>query len=91
MTRYRQELFIIIQKLKAVLKNMESEVDSSALVEWFSKEQVMEYLRISRSTYYKWLKEGILKPSSTIGEHRFLASDILEIVKGRKFRERHKY
>lgn len=80
MPRYRDELCVIIRKLKVVLKTMEVETNSTALVEWFSKEQVMEYLRISKSTYYKWLREGVLKPSSKIGEHRFLASDILEII-----------
>lgn len=52
------------------------------------KEEVMEQLRISPSTYYDWIKRGYLKPCSKLGEGRFLVQHINQFVTRMRNRER---
>lgn len=53
---------------------------------WMDKDEVMKFFRISSSTYYKWRSKGILEPSSSLGEDRYLVSDIQAILKKKKFK-----
>lgn len=57
---------------------------------WLTKDEVIEYLRISKSTYYLWVKQGYLVPCSILGEDRFLVRQINLFVAGRTYRERRK-
>ena len=60
---------------------------SEELEEWMTKEEVMTYLKISNTTYYRWIQEGKLKPRGT-GEHRYYKRDLKVILQARKYRER---
>lgn len=42
-----------------------------------------KYLKISKSTYYRWRKEGKLVPRTGPGEDRYLLEDLKDIVKKR--------
>lgn len=57
--------------------------EEEALGKWLSKWEVMVYLKISKSTYYRWRKEGILIPRNALGEDRYLFDDLKDIVKKR--------
>lgn len=50
---------------------------------WLDKWEVMKYLKISKSTYYRWRKAGILVPRNSVGEDRYLLADLKNIVKRR--------
>ena len=58
------------------------------LIPWLSKQEVMDHLKISRSTYYDWRKRGILEPYQTHGEDRYTPAQINRVILGCKFRER---
>lgn len=58
-------------------------VEDEDLDKWMCKWKVMEYLKISKSTYYRWREEGKLVPRNTIGEDRYLLEDMKNIVKKR--------
>lgn len=58
------------------------------LIPWLSKQDVMDHLKISNSTYYDWRKRGILEPYQSHGEDRYTPSQINKIVLGCKFRKR---
>jgi hypothetical protein len=53
------------------------------LEQWLCKWKVMEHLKISKSTYYRWREEGKLLPRNSIGEDRYLLEDLKGIVKKR--------
>lgn len=40
-----------------------------------------KYLKILKSTYYRWRKEGKLVPRTGPGEDRYLLEDLKDIVK----------
>lgn len=85
-------LIQIIEKLDLLIilceeKNSRDKLPTE-LVRWFSKEEVQAYFRISSTTYYKWRKEGILVPVSTIGGDRYLLEDLVEILFSKEYRER---
>ena len=50
------------------------------LKEWMDKHQVMEYLNIGKSTYYRWRKIGMLVPRRAFGEDRYLKEDIIILL-----------
>ena len=54
---------------------------------WLGKGQVMEYLKITESTYYRWVEQGKLQPRGE-GEHRYYRSDIAAFMERRKYRQR---
>jgi len=58
------------------------------LIPWLTKEEVMQHLKISKSTYYNWRKAGILQPFQSHGEDRYTPSQINEIILGRGYRKR---
>jgi len=60
------------------------------LEEWLTKEQAMDYLGIKRSTYYRWVAEGVLKPRGDAGEDKFFKADLVAIVQERGQRKRMK-
>lgn len=53
------------------------------LATWMCKWEVMEYLKISESTYYRWRKAGKLIPRNGVGEDRYLWEDVRKILKKR--------
>lgn len=57
-------------------------------ISWIHKEEVMALFRISSSTYYKWRKDGILVPSSSIGGDKYLLEDLQDLMLSKKHRER---
>lgn len=61
---------------------------SDNLEEWLTKEQAMEYLGIKRSTYYRWVADGILKPRGDAGEDKFFKADLAALVRERGKRKR---
>ena|SRR5690554_6171196 len=50
---------------------------------WLNKWEVMAYLKISKTTYYRWRKEGKLVPRTSVGEDRYLLDDVKNILKKR--------
>lgn len=54
-----------------------------------TKQEVMDKLNITKSTYYRWVGEGVLQPRG-VGEDRFLKSELTELLKERKYRKRRK-
>src|SRR5699024_4399235 len=89
----REEIIIINQKLDTIIlivKSIEKKAlnEDKELKQWLSKEEVISYLRISPSTYYDWKKRGYLKPSSILGEDRYLVADLNAFVASMGNRER---
>lgn len=58
------------------------------LIPWLSKQEVMDHLKISNTTYYEWRKKSILQPFQSHGEDRYTPCQINEIILGRGYRER---
>ncbi|WP_345229735.1 helix-turn-helix domain-containing protein [Olivibacter ginsenosidimutans] len=58
------------------------------LPRWYSKDEAMRYLRIEKSTYYRWIAEGKLKPRDNGGQDCFLEEDLVPVREKRKYRER---
>lgn len=52
------------------------------------KTQVMDYLDIKDTAYYRWVKEGKLKPRGGNGRHRYFLSDIKKLMEQRTYRKR---
>lgn len=81
-----QKLDRILVYLEAIDKNLNT--NENELWAWLSKDEVMEHLRISKSTYYSWQKREYLTPCSLIGEDRFLVQEINRFVAGHGRRQR---
>lgn len=93
----QEEVNSIVQILKSIEKQVRAFNDlsigyhnpkveiyqSRELEEWLSKWEVMEYLKISKTTYYRWRKEGKLIPRNAVGEDRFLWDDMKNVMKKR--------
>lgn len=63
--------------------------DSQPVLEkWITKEEAMEYLAITKSTYYRWVKEGILTPRGVAGQDKFLVADLTDLIEKRRHRYR---
>ena len=58
------------------------------LIPWLSRQEVMDHLKISDSTYYEWRKKGILQPIQSHGEDRYTPCQINEVVLGLGYRKR---
>lgn len=52
-----------------------------------TKQEVMDQLNITKSTYYRWVSEGVLQPRG-MGEDRFLKSELKQLLEERKYRKR---
>lgn len=53
--------------------------------EYLTVTDVAEKCNVARSTVWRWVKNGILKPVSEImGRKRFLESDVEKVLKGSK-------
>ncbi|MEC3879128.1 helix-turn-helix domain-containing protein [Parapedobacter sp. 10938] len=76
------------QALDVFIRYIENKLD--ALEKWLSKQQVMEYLDITSSTYYRWVADGTLVPRGGAGEDKFFVSDIQKLVAERRYRKRRK-
>lgn len=55
---------------------------SNELQEWLSKDEVIEYFRITPATYYRWINKGVLIPCSTFGEHRYSVAKVNALIRG---------
>lgn len=60
------------------LKTENSRLQAQANQQELNRDQVMEYLKISKATYKRKVKDGILKPRQTAGGHRYLKSDLFD-------------
>lgn len=75
--------------LERLAEQLQQQKDPPAVLEkWVTKEQAMEYLAITKSTYYRWVKEGILKPRGVAGQDKFLVGDLTELIEKRRHRYR---
>lgn len=63
---------------------------ANELETWLSKEQAMDYIGIKKSTYYRWVEQGILVPRGEAGQDKFLKTDLKKLVEERKYRKRRK-
>ncbi len=66
---------------------MPGEEPPGQLIPWITAEQVMEYLGIKETAYYRWVDKEILQPRGP-GEHRYYLSDIRELMERRTYRKR---
>ena len=48
----------------------------------------MDYLNIKDTAYYRWVKEGKLKPRGATGPHKYYLNDIKKLMEQRKYRKR---
>lgn len=81
---------IILSKTCKNCKLKKKKKKKNKLIPWLSKTELMEYLRISTSTYHNWRNKGIIEPCSTIGEDRFLIKDVNKIIIDKGKRKRRK-
>lgn len=51
-------------------------------------QDVQNILRITKSTYYRWVQQGILNPRSVNKKAYYRKSDIERLIAQRKYRER---
>lgn len=49
---------------------------------------VQELFNITSSTYYRWVKSGVLTPSTFNKKHFYSKSDLKALLEQRKYRER---
>lgn len=88
-----EKIILILEKVEHILwyvklQETSEPTNENELWAWLSKDEVMEHLRISQSTYYAWIKKGYLKPCSKIGEDRFSVHQINHFVTKRGNRKR---
>ena len=62
--------------------------EESVLEPLLDKLEVMEYLGIKDTAYYRWVKQGKLKPRGGKGQHKYYLSDIKALMEQRKYRKR---
>lgn len=79
------DISLILQKIDLILYYVKAQeergrINDKELYEWLSKDEVMEYLRISSSTYYEWVKKGYLIPCSKLGEDRYRVEYINKFI-----------
>lgn len=79
--KFERALDLIISYLEDTLGSLEA---------WLSKQQVMDYLGIKNSTYYRWVAAGVLVPRGGAGEDKFYLSDIRKLIAERRYRKRRK-
>lgn len=60
---------------------------TQTLEPYLDKQEVMKYLRIRETTYYRWVQEGKLQPRGP-GDDKFFLRDIHELMERRKYRHR---
>lgn len=72
------------------LAEQQSQQDKTpeVLQKWISKQQAMDYLDITDSTYYRWVKDGTLMPRGGAGQDKFLVSDLAKLIEERRYRRR---
>lgn len=58
-------------------------VPPEEISKWMGKQQLMDYLKISETTYYRWRKSGKLVPSIAFGEDRYLEEDVIALLSTR--------
>ncbi|MCL4640306.1 MAG: helix-turn-helix domain-containing protein, partial [Olivibacter sp.] len=91
-----KQLKLIVNLLQAIYELLQvyrmyyeaTQSPSSPTPEWLDKQEVMTYLKITESTYYRWVKKGILQPRGSGGQHRFFREDLVFLFERRKYRER---
>lgn len=63
---------------------MEAKVNLINLPELLTPREVMAYFKISKTTLYRWIREGKLsvKRINTRGDRRFVKKDIQKYIEG---------
>lgn len=53
---------------------------------WLNTNQAAKYLAVSRSTFYRWIKQGKIKPSAIDlnGLNKFKSEDLDKVYGGKK-------
>jgi len=86
-----KQLKLIIKLLQAILDLLHQAIllgtDVHSPRPWMSKQEVMDYLRITESTYYRWLEMGLLEPRGPEGQDRYFKEDLQTIFEKRKHRK----
>lgn len=90
-----ENIFAGLQKMAQLLQQFYEHVqrqppphEDGELEVYLEKEEVMAYLDIKHSTYYRWLENGKLVPRSTIGRDKYYKRDIEALMAHRKYRKR---
>lgn len=79
----------LLQGIYEILKKiMLSDVVPAQLPPWLGKQEVMDYLRITESTYYRWIDMGLLEPRGPEGQDRYFKDDLIALFEKRKLRKR---
>ncbi|HWV72964.1 MAG TPA: helix-turn-helix domain-containing protein [Pseudosphingobacterium sp.] len=88
-------LKIAVELLNAIYQLLKIQIEHKQLCEhcrqddtWLDKWEVMDYLRITESTYYRWIQKGVIQPRGGSGQHRFFKNDLHQLFEKRKHRER---
>lgn len=53
-----------------------------------NKQETMDYLGITNSTYYRWIQEGKLRPRGLPGQDYFYESELIFLKSRLQYRER---
>jgi len=53
-----------------------------------SKQEAMDYLGITESTYYRWINDNKLRPRGAPGRDHYYENDLLALKDRRRHRER---
>jgi len=61
---------------------LEDELDKSRRESYPTRKEVMEMLRVSEATLWRWQKTGYLVPLNVGGKRRYRMSDVQQILKG---------
>lgn len=56
--------------------NLQSEANAVKLQQRFTRQEAMDKLKITKSTYTRWRKLGILKPENPAGRHSYTEVDL---------------
>lgn len=91
-----KQLTLIVHLLKAIYEllkdsqicRQETECSCHQALGLLDKQEVMAYLKITESTYYRWIRKGLLQPRGVDGQHRFFKQDLAPLFERRKYRER---
>lgn len=74
--------------LKTVPSTAHAAQEEEKLEPLMDKQEVMNYLDIKETAYYRWVKKGKLKPRGGKGQHKYYPSDIKALMEQRKYRKR---
>jgi len=81
MIQLLKKIVQLLSEINEILKKhleykLQAETDTLKLQPRFTRQEVLERLKITKSTYTRWCREGILCPENPKGRHSYTEADL---------------